>query len=272
MKNTRANKGAEEPSQLNDIVNQLTKTIDEKFKELEKNIMCRLDTKLKEFTEQLEPIIKSVEFLSAQFETLNGKVLTLTSKTAKIDHLECEIIHLKEIIKEVNDKNNQREQFDRLNNIEIHGVPTSKSENLLNIVENISQKVGFQIQKDDIDFIQRVRPWPTTTPKVVSTSTTTTNIIVRLLRRDCKDALLTAARRHRTLTTADICLPGVASRIFLNDHLTPSNKLLLKKARDLKTTNHFQYLWTKNCNLFLRKNDGSPVMRISSEADLKKIS
>lgn len=242
------------------LSSKLIKFIDKKFQEMSELFIKSIN---EQFKNELSSLKTSIDFCCTKIDDYE----------AKVKSLDCEISSLNERLKMLEYKNNLRDQWDRSCNIEISGVPTSEKENLNEIINNISQKVGYPIKKEDVVFIHRVRQWPrqTTTHKITPTHTSTANIILRLPRRDCKDALLTAARRHRTLTSADIGLPGAASRIFLNDHLTPSNKLLMKKARELKAEKQYQYLWSKNCNIFMRKSDRSHVIRISTEADLSKI-
>lgn len=60
------------------------------------------------------------------------------------------------------------------------------------------------------------------------------------------------------------------SRILFNDHLTPSKNVLMKTARVLKAEK-ISIPADKNCNIFMRKSNGSLVIRVSSAADIKKI-
>lgn len=96
-------------------------------------------------------------------------------------------------------------------------------------------------------------------------------IIVKFTRRITKDQLLAAVRARRGLTTADIGLAGPATNIYVGDHLTPSNKLLLKQARQLKVDLNYSFLWIRDCKIFLRKNDKSKVIRVQNQSDLDKL-
>ncbi|KAI8429265.1 hypothetical protein MSG28_007771 [Choristoneura fumiferana] len=68
-------------------------------------------------------------------------------------------------------------------------------------------------------------------------------IVVRFTQRRRKNELLAAVRARRGLTTSDIGLPGPAAAVYVGDHLTPVNKLLLKQARQLKLEHNYSYLW-----------------------------
>ncbi|CAH0729654.1 unnamed protein product, partial [Brenthis ino] len=94
----------------------------------------------------------------------------------------------------------------------------------------------------DIDSIHRVRPYPSSRTESNNEPTRPASIIVRFCQRRRKDQLIAAVRARRGLTTAHIGLPGPASTVYIGDHLTPTNKLLLKRARELKLEKNYSYL------------------------------
>lgn len=153
----------------------------------------------------------------------------------------------------------------------------------------IGRKVGISIDDKDVDSIQRVRRYvraseggdaaangtvvgaPDQRPGGAAAKAREPAIVVRFARRRVKDQLLAAVRARRGLTTADIDISGPAENIYLSDHLTPPNKLLLKRARELKKELDYSYLWIRDCKIFMRKNEGSKVVLINSNTDLLKL-
>ncbi|KAL4721721.1 hypothetical protein ACJJTC_001702, partial [Scirpophaga incertulas] len=76
---------------------------------------------------------------------------------------------------------------------------------------------------------------------------------------------------------ADICkyigvniIPGDPKPIYINEHLTPYNKQLLKKCKEIAMKKEYKYVWTKNGRIYIRKNDTSPAIQIHEEEDLRK--
>lgn len=65
---------------------------------------------------------------------------------------------------------------------------------------------------------------------------------MRFTQRKRKEQLIAAVRARRGLTTADIGMPGRASNLYVGDHLTPINKLLLKRVRELKVEKNYMYI------------------------------
>lgn len=94
-------------------------------------------------------------------------------------------------------------------------VPTVKSEHLYNIMANIYRRLGYNYKNVTLIIYKE---WTVAKGNPQQRVASNSNIIVRLLRRDCMDSLLAAARRNRTLTSPDIGLLGVERRIFQNDH------------------------------------------------------
>jgi hypothetical protein len=63
--------------------------------------------------------------------------------------------------------------------------------------------------------------------------------------------------------------------VYLNDHLTPKNAELARKARLLRKDEVIEGTWTKNCNIFVKTKGLTPedqkVFMIKEEADLIKL-
>lgn len=155
------------------------------------------------------------------------------------------------------------ERFSRLNNIEIPGVPVTSGENLHSILNLIRVKVS--LEERDVDRIHQVRRFEAAAGKVACQQQPSRHpaIIVRFTRQVCKDRVLAAMRA--------LGLPGASSNIYLGDHLTPASKLLLRRARELKTDFGYQYLWIRDGKILMRTSDKSKVILISKSNDLEKI-
>lgn len=155
----------------------------------------------------------------------------------------------------------EQEQYSRLNNVEIRGVPCTEGESCLQIVQDIGSKVGCPIIASDIDIVHRV-----------PAKNKTTHIIARFCSRSKKAEFASKARKAR-MTTGKIGFTENSDEpVFVNDHLTPENKRLFAQALALKKEKGWKYLWTDRCAIKARKTDDSRVHRISSTNDLAIIS
>ncbi|XP_073948959.1 uncharacterized protein [Choristoneura fumiferana] len=223
----------------------------------------------------LQGIVNIESKLTAMETRMDGfeSRLTLTeSKVERLQSLEADYKNLESQFAALKSNEDGRDQFCRMNNVEISGVPQKNGENLLTILRNIAVKVGFELRETDVDVIHRVRRFTTTAGDAGrAADPRPPAIVVRFCQRRRKDELVAAARARRNLTSADAGLPGAASPIYVNEHLTAAKKLLLKRARDIKNELSYSYLWVKQCKIYMRKKDGSRIHVISNADDLSKL-
>lgn len=152
------------------------------------------------------------------------------------------------------------EQRSRLNNIEIKGVPLHSSENLFSILDKIGNIIQCQIPKEQISYIARVP---------MRSDSRNKTIICSVVNSYLKQDFIAAAKKHKNITVNELGLHG-DSKIFINDHLTTSNKLLLNKTKSLARERGFEFVWVQACKIFVRKSQTSPKYQIRTEEDLKK--
>ncbi|KAL4719471.1 hypothetical protein ACJJTC_012088 [Scirpophaga incertulas] len=187
--------------------------------------------------------------LQTRFSNLEDRVNTLENSSSLTLKLRSDLDAAKEVITTLQEENNTRDQYARMNNLEISGVPFVKNENLNTILHSVCNKVGISLDISTVDSIHRVRRFVNkpgdAAVQGAATSERPPAIIVKFTRRSCKDQLLAAVRARRGLTSADIGLDGPASN------------------------SNYSYLWTRDCKIFLRKNDTCKVILITKESDLK---
>lgn len=163
------------------------------------------------------------------------------------------------------EENLKQQQWARIQNVEITGIPEQKDETTTDLVLKVTEHIGVTIQPTDIEFAHRVQP-----RRTVSASRARP-IVVRLRQRIFKDQMIAAARKHRDMTTKHIGIGGDTNKIFVNEHLTKDNKMLLGACKLRAKEVGYMYIWTKNCRIFVRRNETSPPVLINSSADLAKI-
>ncbi|KAH6920411.1 hypothetical protein HPB50_028601 [Hyalomma asiaticum] len=200
---------------------------------------------------------REVDSLSASVQHLNGLVEDLPSRNATLTD---ENKHLRSQNQSLTRKVEELEQYSRLGNVEIRGVPCSQGEDCLEIVKSVGDKIGCPVLPNDLDVVHRV---PTK-------SNDKKNIIARFCSRAKKADFVSKARKAR-LCLGDIGFSGQSnSPVFVNEHLTPCNKALFSKALTLKKERNWMFLWTDNCQIKARKTT-TKVLRIRDESDLNRI-
>ncbi|CAH1643860.1 unnamed protein product [Spodoptera littoralis] len=243
---------------LSDVLKEL-KNLRSCFDDLKADVGI-VKTSVEEVTAQWREI-------NSRMENMEGRLSSVERVTSNLESVRKELDVANGTIAELKRENNLREQYSRINNVEISGIPSHKSENLLSILGKIYSKVGLPLDLRDINRVHRVRRFeqdrnvPSRPPA----------IIVQFARQCSKDQLLAAIRSRRGISTVDVGLTGPATNIYFSDHLIPANKLLLKRARELKQQRGFAHLWVRDCKIFMRKSDSSKAIRISGDGDLSNI-
>ena len=60
-------------------------------------------------------------------------------------------------------------------------------------------------------------------------------------------------------------------RLYLNENLPPNLNILKGKANSIRKTKNYKFLWTRNGNILLRKNEQAEVIHIKVPSDLQKL-
>jgi hypothetical protein len=188
--------------------------------------------------------------------------------SAEVDELKRTVEHLQ---RELND----RDQDVLLADLDIGHVPEVRGENVVHTVAVLAAKLGVALDQRDIVFAERVgaldRGGASAGAEDGGAASRPRRLIVRLARRQLRDELLRAARVRRTLTSADVDLPGPPRRIYFNERLTRSNRLLFHRAREEGGKRQWRFVWTKRGRVYARQSDGKQAYSIRSEADMERV-
>ncbi|KAI5634398.1 hypothetical protein NE865_12894 [Phthorimaea operculella] len=157
------------PHQIKSAVEAALEPLSIKLAELEKSVQLLSD--------KHDEIIKKLESQSAMMKTVQNenKNLKLTVKT-----LEGRLAALEET-------SMKQEQWSRLQNVEIVGVPEMKDESLTDVAIKLAEFAGLQLQPDEIEFAHRVQAKRQVTGRPRA-------IVVRFRKRATKDNYIRARR------------------------------------------------------------------------------
>ncbi|XP_045452588.1 uncharacterized protein LOC123661647 [Melitaea cinxia] len=218
-----------------------------------------------ELRAEISTLRGSMQFLSDKYDHVTKRIESVEAKIKPLQAVKSDCLDLQSVVTSLQVEINKKEQWARRSNIEIVGVPETKNENLLNVISNISKVVDINTYAEaDIDFVTRVSPKNNDSKKPRP-------IVIRFLCRYKKDDFLARLREKKNIICSDIGFVGNSNRIYFNDHLTSSNKMLLRKTKELARDKNYRYVWIKNCSIMARKNDTSSVLHIQTEKDLKKM-
>nr|CAH7741343.1 unnamed protein product [Callosobruchus chinensis] len=229
--------------------------------------MEEIRTELRQLREQQNSLINSVTFCSEKVSDFESKLIKIDEYIKKTEKLQAENTSLKKELSQLKLKVNDLDQISRLNNIELQGIPEKQNENLGEVLQKIGDYVNYKVDLSKVEYIHRVQLNKNSNNKI-------RNIIVRFVNRREKENLLTAAktkRLQRENGSPKMSVGGVSEALFINEHLTMDNKLLFRDTRLLAKRMHYKYVWTKNGDIFLRKDDSSKIIHVRNSDTLQNI-
>ena len=209
-------------------------------------------------------LAESINTLSATInlvkdEAMNNKVMIIQLQTENKEIMKRYEIQDEQIKKLSTDNEGLRgdleemNQYLRINNLEIIGLPSiqeMENEDIINdeqiLLQFFNSKMGVDITEADIDISHEIPTRRKDKRRVV---------VCRFVSRKTKIKILNARK--------EMC--GVrfnGNEVFVNEHLSPFNRELFALATGKKKTEHFKYLWVRNGNIYLRKNDNSEIHHI----------
>ena len=206
--------------------------------------MASVNTISVETNSKFDDLYSKILLLTTNFETTKIQIETNTTTIQKLndsnDNLNEENNYLKTQISSLKSEINEIQQYLRVNNLEVVGLPepddeNSDEDNLLRTFNLLSD--GVQYYKSDID-ISHVVPSRRLDGKRV--------VICKFISRKKKFSILTAKKAKRDLKLED-------NLIFINEHLSCENRKLFAMASERKKHLEYKYLWTKNNgSIFMR--------------------
>lgn len=221
-----------------------------------------LDVKF--LAESFKELKTSLSESNQQIKELSVKFKTIDERLTSLEITKSSVIDLQLRVEKIESDLNDKDQWSRMNNVEVKGVPESQTENLTDMIITIGKKISYPVDKSQINYVARI---PTRDPD------RTKPIIVNFNSRYVKEDFIAAARKtagKKPLTCVQVGLTG-NTKVYINDHLTPKNKILLSKAKTAAKERDFQYVWVKHCKIMARKSATTPPFLIKTESDLSKI-
>ena len=138
----------------------------------------------------------------------------------------------------------------------ITNVKYEENENLKNIIINIAKSKDMTLNATDFDAFRAMKKGG-----VARQRDKPPLIIVAFRTNDMKTKF---KKRHENEPKRD-------NPIYINENLTSDQRNLFYQARQLKTTHKYKYAWTRDGQVYLRKNDDSASIHIPSETKLTEL-
>lgn len=204
---------------------------------------------------------KSLEFINGQYEEMQTRIKKL--EMDKKENRDC-IALLETKIREL-------QRMSRSATIDIRNIPQSDKEttaDLTKIVCGVGNALKINLQPGDLRDIYRGPGKPGSNR----------TIIVDFHKVQTKYDLLTSVRNYNRsrrpaekLNTRIIGLTSDRTPVYIDEHLSTSTKKLFFEARTYAKNNGYNFCWTSNSRVFLRKEQGSKQIHIKTEQCLRDL-
>lgn len=202
----------------------------------------------------LQDLQKSVSEIQSDLSTHKDIVKQLTEQNISLRNENDNLKHRVDNIESQFDDMKQRKLN---NNILICGVPTENNEDLRCIVNKIGSTIGIEIEPTQISNIHRKM-----LPANVS-SGLPPPIVVQFTDSITKTSVM-AANKSKKLDSLIISPKQPKRPIYLNEQLTRHKQFMFKEARQLKRDGKVKFAWTKNGEIYVRKNEQSPHVKFKN--------
>ena len=161
-------------------------------------------------------------------------------------------------LKEIRNQINDIEQYLRVNNLEVVGLPQpgqgETEEKVLIEAFNSLNGIDIVVEPDDIDISHPLNSRRQDGKPVH---------VVRFISRKTKEAILSAKKKEANRQYA-----FRGKDIYINEHLSKQNRSLFASAQETKRTLNYKYCWTRGGSVKLRKTDTSDTITVTSEEQL----
>lgn len=163
--------------------------------------------------------------------------------------------------KNLEERLDELEQRSRMCNIEIVGVPRTTNEDCIEVVKVVAAVAGIHVEDKDIVIAHRVP----------SNKHTHRPIIAQLASRSTKLNWIKAFRKKKTITADEVHRTFAKTTVFVNEHLSPHYKYLLKQTKDWAKKNNYKYVWVQDSKILLKQGEGSTAHNIRSIQKLEQL-
>ena len=205
--------------------------------------------KLQDMQGQLSTLIDSVQFCSDKITDFEQKIIKLEEQVKKMDKIVAENKKLSSDLQRLEDRVGELEQLSRSPNIEIQGVPEKANENLLNVLDKLGNYINYKITPEKVEYAHRVQLNKNSNNKIK-------NIIVRFTSTKEKENVLSAAKTKRLQKengSPKMKIEGLSDNLYINEHLTLSNKILYKEVRAAAKAKNINFSGRKMAQYLLEK-------------------
>lgn len=252
-------------AQFKELKGLISNIINKKFEDL----TATLTADIAKIKEEISAVGNKTKAISEELSTLKEKSEkdsnTLKDLGSKVDGLD------RSLSADVGDLHNRvidLEQYTRINNIEIRGIPETNEENVIGILSSVAKLIDVKFEETQVGATHRVPTYTTGEHKP---------IIVRFISRQTKNAWLNGyaltkkTRKVRCLNTQDFKRNFPVGDVYISEHLCYYRKQLLAKTKAFAKAKGIKHVFTNNGCVYVKKDDTAKKVKICSEEDFRRL-
>lgn len=211
-------------------------------------------------------ILSSINDLKVSMDHMSQKYDAVLTR---LDFLEEERKTYNSNIKVLEDKLENLERHSKITSIELRNIPQAEKEtkqDLKNIVFEVAKILNVPIQSSDIKDVYRI-----------NTKANAKRIIADFTTVFSKDNILKSFNKYNKehpiekLSTKSLGIGGPNNLVYISVNLTQRDRKLYYLAREFIKSSDYSYCWLSFGRIFVRKSEGSPQIRITSESDIDNL-
>ena len=250
-----------------------------------KSDWLHLESEIGKLNERHDHILGSVTYLASEYDDFLNEIKRINKQNSQLMQ---KMKSLEQIVTKFDNQQTntekqleELEQYGRRENLEIHGIPLADNEDTGKIVQNVAKALKVQLSKSDIstshrlfnsnlnDQHQKLLNHRDQQPSAMRRNQPPP-IIVRFCNRDKRNEMFSKRLKLKSVSNEIYPKPN-AEILAIRENLTKFRKFLFSEANKVKHALCYQFLWTRQGQILLRKDSTSRIIKISNLNDLARV-
>lgn len=244
-----------------DLTPNLSQDLD--VKAMLQSLMLKVDG----FESMLSNISDSQTFISNKYDELLNEIKEVKKQNKSLSD---EILGLKRNladrdieVEELKEQVNDLDQYGRRVNLEISGLKDAGKRDTMDVLEDLAREIKVPFNKTLIQAAHPLKQYNSDRPPTV---------LVQFTTKATRDLWIAEGKKTFKTSTEEGEKPAKPlSKIYLNENLTPANRLLYKETRAKSKVKAYSFVWVKNGKILVRKEASAQIIHIRNQKDLDKI-
>lgn len=239
---------------------ELLKEMISKFSIQQTVFFNQLQASINGLKEQNNQLSQSVELISSKYDGF----------LSQITQLEAQRREDKKTMEFLEEKVEYLERKSRSTGIEIRNIPKTNGESkndLCKLLHSVGKSIDVDIEQNAIKDIYRPSSKDSSAPIVVELTTV-------LLKENILDKVKKFNKSKKAgykLNTSHIGLQCPVKPVYISETLTTKAQKLFYLARTFQKQYHYAFCWTAHGVIYMRKDEKSPHIKVSSEHDIANL-